>query len=657
MLKTYLRLAIRNFLKDKFFSSINILGLAVGIAVVLVISLYVVHELSFDRQHSKSRRIYRIITHLEMAGNVSDYNSTFPVLAKTIEAEIPEIETAIRLTSQDGQVFRNADKVFSENNVLYADPKFFDVFDFDLIIGSASQVLLKRNQVLLTPAIAEKYFGTGGLENIVGKSILIDNSVFEITGIVEPAPAASHFHYNVIASISSIPQGNDETWANMSVRTYALLKEKATIDEVLKKIEGVFFKHIANYANYKKEGVVLESKAQPLLDIHLHSNTQGEFEPNGSIVNIYIFGSVGLIVLILACVNFTNLITARSANRAKEVGVRKVLGSASRQLIQQFTFESIVMVATATIIALALVELLRTPFIDISGKQLPFDLLLRPGSVGLLVIFVIMLGILAGSYPSFFMASLKPTHVLKGKVRSGFKNSGLRNVLVTLQFAISILLISCTLIVQDQLTFMRSKKLGFDKDNVIILENANAISNHEAFKNSLKQIPGVEKIGSAEFKPFDEYNGFPVTTENDKANRKLLNALYIDYDYLSTLNYELLEGRNFSSEFSSDSLSVILNERAAQYLFGSKNPIGKRIFYNRKQGHTVVGVVRDFNFESLRNDVRPLAFFPGFNQFNLHVRVSPGNHQNVLSSIEKLWLKQNPEIPFSYTFLEQSYTK
>ena len=656
MLKMYLTIALRNFFKDKFFSIINVLGLAVGISVVLIIALYVVHEFSYDRSHSKADRIYRMITHLEMAGNKSDYNSTFPVLAKTMEAEIPEIEKAVRVLSNDGQVFRADEKVFSENNVLYADPKFFEVFDFNLISGTASDVLAKPNRVVMTPTCAQKYFGKEW-KNAVGKSILIDNELFEISGIVDEAPAASHFHYSVIASITSLPQGNDETWANMSVRTYVLLKEQAKIATVLDKVEQVYLKHITNFANYKKEGVVLQSKAQPLLDIHLYSNIQGEFEPNGSIVNIYIFGSVGIIVLILACVNFTNLVTARSANRAKEVGVRKVLGSASKQLIQQFMLESIALVLVATIIGLAIVELLRSTFTQLSGKELPFDMLLRWPAMGILLIFVIVLGVLAGSYPAFFLSSFRPTEVLKGKLRSGFKNSGLRNVLVTIQFAISILLITCTLIVQDQLTFMRSKKLGFDKDNVVIIENANMISSPDVFKNNLRAIPGVEKIGSAEFKPIGEYDGIPVTTEQDKENRKLLNVSYIDYDFLSTLKYSVVEGRNFSPAFASDSLGIILNERAAHYLFGSESALGKKIFYNRKEGHTVVGVVKDFNFESLRNDVRPLAFLPGFNQYNLHIRLSPGDHQAVISSIENLWLKHNPEIPFSYTFLDESYHK
>lgn len=657
MFRTYLRIASRNFSKDKFFSIINISGLAIGISVVLIISLYIIHETSFDRFHSKADRVYRMITHLEMAGNMSDYNSTFPVLAKTMEAEISEIEVAVRLSSQDGQVFKADDKVFSEDEVLFADPEFFKVFDFTLLSGSATDALVRPNQVILTPAIAQKYFGTQNWESVIGKSITIDTTLFEISGVVEEAPAASHFHYNAIASIASLPQGNDDTWANMSVQTYVLLNHGAQINTILKKVEGIFFKHISNFANYKKEGVVLEAKAQRLVDIHLYSNTQGEYESNGSITNIYIFGSVGMIVLILACVNFTNLVTARSANRAKEVGVRKVLGSGSRQLIQQFTFESIALVFIATILGLAIVELLRSTFVEISGMELPFDLLLSFPAIGILIIFVVILGIVAGSYPAFFIASFKPTEVLKGKLRSGFKSSGIRNVLVTIQFAISILLITCTLIVQDQLDFMRSKKLGFDKDNVVVIENANLITNPDAFRNSLSGISGVDKIGSAEFKPIDDYDGIPVTTELDKANRKLLNVSYIDYDFLPTLNYEIIDGRNFSPAFASDSLGIILNERAANYLFGNENAIGKKVFYNRKQGHTVIGVVKDFNFESLRNEVRPLAFFAGFNQYNLHVRLKPGDHQAVISAIQNLWVKQNPEIPFAYTFLDENYNR
>ncbi len=655
MLKMYFKIALRNFVKDRFFSLINISGLAVGISVVLLIGLFVVHELSFDRFHSKAERIFRLVTHLEMGGNIGDLNSTFPLLAQAVEADIPEVQEAVRLSSQNGITLKAEEKVFSEDEILFADPNFFKVFDFNLVAGASANALVKPNQVILTTKLVEKYFGTTDFSRVVGKSVLLDQEVFEISGVVEPAPVSSHFHFNAIASLASTDQGRDETWNNMNVQTYLLLKDQSAIDEVVRKIGQVYLKHIPNFDKFEKEGVVIQSMAQPLVDIHLHSNVQGEYEPNGSIINLYIFGSVALIVLLLACVNFINLVTARSANRAKEVGVRKVLGSASRQLIKQFMLESVSTVFIATLLALGVVELLRSPFNALSGKELPFDLLLSLPSLGILVFFVLVLGLVAGSYPSFYLASFKPAQVLKGKVRSGFRSSSLRNVLVTLQFVISIVLITCTFILHDQLTFMRSKKLGFDKDNILIIDNGDREVKQEAFVNSVKQIPAVDNVGSALSRPIDDYNGIPVTTEFDRDNRKLLNVSTIDYSFLTTLNYQIIEGRNFSEAISSDSTGVILNERAANYLFGEKKAIGKKIYYDRKEGYTVIGIVKDFNFESLRNEVRPLVFFPGFNQRFLHLRLKPGNHQATIRSIEELWVKQNPDQPFTYAFLDESY--
>jgi putative ABC transport system permease protein len=656
MFKTYLKIAIRNFLKDRFFSVINISGLAVGISVVLLIGLFIVHELSFDRFHSKADRIYRIATHLEMGGNIADINSTFPPLAKAIETDIPEVQNAIRLFSLDGLVFKTDEKVFSEDNVLYADPEFLDVFDFELLSGEKTTALSKRNQVLLTPALAKKYFNTTRWEDLPGKSVTIGAELFDVMGVIEDAPPNSHFHFNAVVSMESSVQGRDESWNSMNLSTYLLLKEHTEIKSVEEKIKDVFLKNMPNFDKLGKEGIVIESKALGITDIHLKSNIQGEFEPNGSMTTLYIFGSVALIVLLLACVNFVNLVTARSANRAKEVGVRKVLGSASSQLIRQFTLESVSLVFVATLIALGFVELLRAPFNALSGKQLPFDLLLSPSSIGVLIVFILFLGILAGSYPAFFLSSFKPAQVLKGKVRAGFRSSSLRNFLVTLQFVISIVLITCTFIVQDQLSFMRSKKLGFDKENVLILDNANRLASQESFINDLKQLPSVQNVAGAQFKPIDDYDGIPVTTELDKDNRKLVNLSTIDYDFLPTLKYDIKAGRNFSKEMSSDSTGVILNEKAAAYLFGNETPLDKKIFYDRKESYTVIGVVKDFNFESLKNEVRPLLFFAGGDQRYLHVRLNPGDHQASIKSIEQLWLKQSPDVPFTYSFLDESYT-
>ncbi|MFZ6012596.1 MAG: ABC transporter permease, partial [Bacteroidota bacterium] len=377
MIRTYCTIASRHLLKEKFFSLINIMGLAIGIAVTLLIGLYISHELQYDRFHEKADRIYRIAMHLEMGGNATDLNSTFPPLAEAMQSDLPEIEHAIRLAELDG-FFKYDDKVFAEENVLYADPDFFRVFSFTLLAGDKNKALEKPYQILLTPGLVRKYFDTSDYGSVVGKSIYVNQELHDITGVIADAPETSHMKFSSVISMRSIGMGRDERWDNMNVSTYVLLQPGASIQGIIEKIPAVVGKRMKNFDKMTDQGVVMQPFPQALTDIHLYSNIQGEFEPTSSMNTIYVFAAIALIVLLLACVNFVNLTTARSANRAKEVGVRKVLGSATQQLIRQFTFESILTVFVATLIGLCLVELMRYPFNEISGKQLSFDLLLNP---------------------------------------------------------------------------------------------------------------------------------------------------------------------------------------------------------------------------------------------------------------------------------------
>jgi putative ABC transport system permease protein len=449
-----------------------------------------------------------------------------------------------------------------------------------------------------------------------------------------------------------VPVGRNEQWNSLNLALYLLLDSQAEIETVKEKIAGVLQKH--GFGKNTERTMVLESIVHNVKDIHLHSNLRGDFEPSGNIITLYIFGSVAVTVLLLACVNFVNLVTARSANRAKEVGIRKVLGSASYQLMRQFTLESIALVFVATLLALGLVELLRKPFTELSGKEIPIDTLLNPIYLFSLVLFVIVLGVFSGSYPAFFLASFKPAQVLKGKMRSGFRNSSLRNVLVTIQFVISMVLIICALVVKHQLEHMQAKQLGFDKENVLVIDNADKLSSLAGFVNSLKLIPFVHSAATASTKPLDEYEGLAITTQPGKEDQKLVNFSEVDHDFLKVMKYEFISGRNFSEDIPPDSDAVILNERAARYLFND-SPEGNKIYFDGTQEFTVIGVVKDFNFESLKNEVRPLAFFLGKEERFLHVRLNPGNYQRATQAIELLWKQQNATVPFTYAFLDEDY--
>ncbi len=656
MLKTYLKIAVRNFMRERFYSFINLGGLAIGIAVVLAISLYILQELSYDRFHSKADRIYRVAMHVEMGGNAADFNATFPPLAKAIESEVPDVESAVRIEQYDGKVFRNDDRVFAESDVLFTDRGFFDVFDFTVLAGDPSSALNERGNVLLTPALVTRYFGADrDLSAVLGETIQVGGEPFVVTGVVAEAPANSHFRFGAIGSIESTGEGRDEAWNNMNVSTYLLVKEGADIRNIEARLPDVFRKYMKDFDRLPEAGIIMSPIIQPLTDIHLHSNIQGEFEPPSNPTILFVLGSVAGVVLLLACVNFVNLVTARAANRSKEVGVRKVLGSASRQLARQFTTESVAFVFLATLLGLGIIELARVPFRELSGKELPVEMLLDPTYAVALLLFILVLGMAAGSYPAFFLASFSPAQALKGKLRAGFRSSNLRNVLVTFQFIISIVLIASTLVVHRQLSFMRNKDLGFDRENVLIVDNADKIPSSEALVNALRSLPAIQQVGSAQFMPVDDYDGRPLLSEDDRNNSKLVNFSIVDFDYLPALKFEFVEGRNFSPDIPSDSNAVILNERAANYLF-TGNALGRSVYQDEGSAHEVIGIVRDFNFESLKNEVRPLVFFPGQRQRYLHIRLNPGDYSESISAIEKLWKQYSADIPFTYTFLDDEYT-
>ncbi len=656
MIKNYLTVAIRNFLKGRLYSIINVVGLAVGLTVFLFITVFVHHQLSYDAFNIKADRIFRVASHLEMGTNVAEMTATYPPMAAAMSTSFPEIEKSLRLFMQYGKVFKNDEKLFTED-VLYAGPEFFDVFTFKLLAGDPASALQRKFQIVLTRDLVRKYFGEqADLNAVIGKSLIVDGNVCEVSGVIQDCPQNSHFQYTCIVSMESTPQGRDETWNNMNLSTYLLLRENADANAVQSKIPEVLMKHVPDFDKYESNGVIVKFFLQPLRSIHLHSNLDGELSPTGSIVTVYILGSIALIVLLLACVNFMNLTTARGARRAKEVGIRKVLGSSAVQLVRQFTFETILMVALATVLALILVQLFRYPFVTMTGERLSFDLLLDPLFIFALVGFTIMLGVLAGSYPSFYLAAFKPVDVLKGKLRSGMKSSALRNGLVVLQFAISIILITCTIVVQNQLGFMRAKKLGFDKDNLVLVSNSNKLSSFDAFVNELKKSNGVTSVSYARFRPIGNYDGTTVATEDDRANQRLLNMNYVGYDYFDVMKFEMLSGRGFSRDFA-DSLSLVLNEAGAKYLFGG-NPIGKKVYTDDKTYYTVVGVVSDFNFESLKNEVKPLMFFLNEKpQRFMHVRLAPGDHVAAIAAIESLWKSQQAEVPFTYTFVDDDFTE
>ncbi|MBK7869992.1 MAG: ABC transporter permease [Saprospiraceae bacterium] len=658
MFKNYLKIAIRNIRKDKVYAFINISGLAVGIAVCLLMVLYIQHELSYDRFHSKAERVHRLVLDLKMEGRAMHFNATYPLLAETMKAEIPEVEKATRLLDRDAQVFKKEDQVFQEDNIYFADPDFFELFDFKLIQGNPQTALSAPNQVLLTPPLAEKYFGKNA-QNIVGSPIRIGEDDYTVSGIIESAPANAHFHFNAIASMKGTWFDEDKTWESFNVSTYVLLASQANMETILAKMPALMQKHVPHFEEQKKMGIDITFSSQPMTSIHLHSDLDGDFEPSSSTVYVYAMAIIAIVILLLACVNYVNLSTALSVKRIREVGIRKTLGSSKSSLVMQFGMEAVVLTVLATILAVVLVALVREPFNQLVGNNISMDLLTSPLGVAAIAVFSVLLGMAAGSYPAFFLSKFKPTEAFAGKSSAGGLKTGfLRSAMVTGQFVASIALIACTIIIWQQIDFIRSKELGFDKENVVIIENANKIPSMEAFKNSLQQNKDIITVGASRWSPIGEdFDGTALESEEKRGNTQIVNIMQIDEDYIPALNLKVKDGRNFSREFTTDAQAVILNEEAVER-FGLSEPVGKRLYYpGDTSAFTIVGVVGDFNFQSLKNEIAPLVFFSRDMQQcrNFIVKIKGNDIRKTIGFLENTWNAQQAGVPFAYSFLDETY--
>ena len=668
MIRNYLKIALRNLQNQKLYTSLNILGLGIGIASCLLILLYVSHEFSYDTFHSKADRIYRVSLNGKIADQEIFTTNTTPPLAFTVVDEFPEVENAVRLYTHAEEVIRYGEMVISEKKVYFADSTFFDVFSFPLLQGDPATALTEPNSLVLTEEVARKYFGE---EPALGKTLLVDTKKIPhiVTGIVEDVPDNAHFHFNMLRSMSTLEYSRSDGWFNNSFITYLLLHEGASAEAVDEKLAGLVEKYVgpevqqfmglsleAFMAQGNKYGYFL----QPLLDIHLYSELSHELEPNGDITYVYIFLAIAFFIILLACINFMNLATARSANRAKEVGVRKTLGSLRRHLVRQFLTESVMMSIIATLLALGAALLLLKPFNQMAGKEISIALFAEPWFMLSLLALTLLVGVIAGSYPAFYLSSFRPVEVLKGKLKAGVKSSGIRNALVVFQFFISITLIICTLLVYQQLEYTRSKNLGFEKENVLVVSGIHRLP--EGQQEAMKQ----ELISQSQVVNASISNNVPPGVNNTTIFRKkgteediLISTYHVDHEHLPTMEIELLQGRNFSRDFPTDTAAVLLNEAAVQ-AFGFDEPLNEDIMYfggdyGMTQPFKVIGVYKDFNFESLRNTIRPLALMLSTDGTNMSVRMAAGDPTTTLATVEQSWNRYAPDEPFQYTFLDEDF--
>ncbi|WP_121355036.1 ABC transporter permease [Flavisolibacter nicotianae] len=682
MLKNYFRVALRSLLKRKGYSLINILGLATGMAVCLLIVLFVKSELGYDRHNEKGDSIYRVVFDRIYPGRSTSYSMIPQSIGPAIQKEFPEVQEVTRVFNFTGGIgnffMRVGDKTFEEKKVLAVDSNFFRVFTGTFLVGNPATALQQQNAVVLSESAAKKIYGSA--DAAMGKQFQTDgdgNNTFLVTGVCKDWPGNSHFTFDLLLSVSGFPFIRQPNHTGFAAHTYLLLSPHANPKALESKLPLVVEKYVSgaieqafnqSYQDFKKAGNGYHYYLQPLQKIHLISDLEAELSPNGSLASVYIFGVIAVFILFLACINFINLSTARSVERAKEVGIRKTFGSEKNALIIQFLVESVVLALFALLLAIGLMFILLPLFNQVSGKNLTHSYLVQPLFLLVLVVFAILVGVVAGLYPAFVLSSFQPIEVLKGRFKSNKKGLVLRNGLVVFQFAISVILIIAAIVVNQQMRYMLGDRLGFRKDHIIIIERADLLDRRtESFKTELLKIPGVEMITGTSAMPGTQ-NFFGTSWQKENAKETLTGrGLVVDENFAKTLGLALKEGRFFSKEFGTDSLSVVLNEKAVQELGLGANPVGARLttpdgFFNAPDGkpyvYTVAGVLNDFHFQSLHQKISPLVITNsargnGANNL-MAVRVKADNFKAAVEDIENKWREFVKDRPFHYNFFDQT---
>jgi putative ABC transport system permease protein len=676
MLKNYFQIAVRNLKKDRVFSFINIAGLAVGITCFIALSLYIIDELSYDRYNKNADQIYRIIVKQNINGIENTNSKTPGPLGPTLLSQLPETISFTRIGYFGQYRLRYKDKVFNEGNIYAVDSSFFDVFTLLFIEGNPKTALTRPNTMVITESAAKKYFGN---ENPVGKTLIIERSFkadylnqeknyidrsenFLITGLIKDFPKNSHFRCNFLSSTSTYEINN--YWLDLWYSTYVVLKKGTDPAEYEKKLEKIVYQNVGPLAksilgvsleDFIKSGNTYSYRLQPLTSIYLYSqkeygvdlNTEWGDIKNSDITYIYIFSAIAFFILIIAVINFMNLATARSERRSKEVGIRKTLGSNKFKLILQFVSEAIVMSFLSVLVALALLEIILPSFNSLIGKELKLSFFNNFYTIPLIIAFILFVGILAGSYPAFYLSSFQPVQVLKSNSAKGSRKSNIRSGLVIMQFAISITLLIGTIIIKNQLDYIQNKNLGFKKEHLFSIMNGGVLGkNVNSFKQELIKNSKILSVtnSSQMFRAGIPGNGYLYNKKygTDPTGCQFVD---VDYDFLKTYQIKLKEGRFFSKAFSTDTSSVAINE-TAENVFRDKNPVGKEITRigrkEWKKTFKIIGVIKDFNYESLYYSIRPLILHlnsPTQADNYLTIRIAPGETKETIEYIKETWDK------------------
>jgi putative ABC transport system permease protein len=667
MLKNYLKITLRNIVKYKGYSIINILGLAIGMAACLLILIYVHDELSYDNFLKDANRIFRVVLDIQSQAGQIEYATTPSSLAQALKNDYPQVEQVARLMNNPELMIRFEDKNFNENRIYHTDPEIFEVFNIQFLQGDAKSCMNRPRAVVITEAIAQKYFGD---KNPLDKLLDLGYAKFEVTGIVKDVPHNSHLKFDFLLSLKPF---DDENWMmtgwenfdGQTNLTYTYIKLKPGTDV---KIFENQIKHLSEkYAGgvqLKELGAEQSYFLQPICSIHLHSNRHNEIEAPGSAIDVVIFSAVAFLILLIACLNFINLTTARSATRAKEVGMRKVLGAFRSKLIKQFLGESLVLTFISLLIALVIIELALPWFNALVNKELNFEPLSNVKNILYLIAVMLGVGLIAGSYPAFFLASFRPAKILRGGSANGMQGHSMRKVLVIFQFVASIILIVGTLIIYQQLRFMKKSDLGFDKDQLLVLpvpvgslfdKNSEEFISSEFTKHhsiisatTTSFIPGMTK---------NLFKGNLKQSGEGDAKSCDMNIMMVDYDFINTYKIELAAGRSFEKNRSTDSESACLINEAAAKSFGwtsAEEAIGKRI--EDFQEREIIGVIKNFHFQSLQHIIEPMVLMinPDFFVY-LTLRIDTQNLSETMVFAEQKWSELFPNDPFTYHFFDDIF--
>ncbi len=677
MIRNYFKMTWRNLMKYRSISFINLFGLTIGLTCCLLITTYIINELSYDRYNKNAENIYRVTRSFNNADGVVSLNlsTVSPPFGYYFPSDFPEIKKMTRLLNNGSTPLKYKDKLINEPEVYFADENLFDVFTLEVQKGNPKTALKEPFSVMLSEEAAKRFFGTEDPMNKVLKA----NNQFDVkvTGVYKGFPANSHMHPTMLVSFSTL---NDSSvygaenlrtnWGNNSFFTFLLLPDHYDPEKMIARFPAFVDKRM-DHKDYNGD---LPSKytklgLQKLTDIHLKSHTDYEAEPNGDISRVYIFSMIALFILIIACINYMNLSTARSALRAREIGIRKVVGARRKEIIFQFLSESVLITWVATILSFILLYFSLPWLNKLSGQDLSMHVLLRWQILVPVFLSPFLVGILAGIYPAIFMSSFQPVKTLKGLLKVGNANISFRKVLVVAQFTISIVLIITTVIVFQQLRYMQETSLGYDKEHLITLPYYSALNkSYESYRNELLQNPGIKDIARSSRIPtgrlLDAMGASVLSGDSLRPVTADIKFVVADYDFIPTYGIKIRSGRNFSRSFGTDTSNFILNE-AAVYAIGWKSPkdaIGRDFKYGQFKGK-VIGVIGDFHFESLRQKIVPIVLLnpslpPDQSFYNsLSVKVNGGNIPGALATIEKTWTKYLPEIPYQYTFLDESFAK